>query len=156
MLVQACKSVAQPIIFETQMFREFVKAFVRYHRGLGKMPISWKPWLITLLVANMIVPWFWMDRLEAQVVFGVALLNYFSFVILTGVSGFSRLLGLGHIYWIPLIWFLCLRLELFPANTAFGLWIRAVIILDAGCLLLDAANVIRYVRGDHEEMVQGL
>lgn len=156
MLVQACKSAVQPIIFEKQMFRKFVKAVVRYHRGLRMMPISWKPWLISLLVANMIVPWFWMDRLEAQVVFGVALLNYLSFIILTGVSGFSRLLGLGHIYWIPLVWFLCLRLEMFPANTAYGVWIRTVIILNAGCLLLDVANVIRYVRGDHEEMVRGL
>lgn len=156
MSVRACKSVVPRIIFDTPMFREFVKAFVRYHRGLAKLPVSWKPWLITLLVANMILPWFWMDRLEAQVVFGVALLNYFSFVILTGVSGFSRLLGLGHIYWIPLIWFLCLRLDMFQADSTYGLWMRAVIILNAGCLLLDAANVIRYIRGDHEEMVQGL
>lgn len=138
------------------MFRKFVKAFVRYHRGLRKMPLSWKPWLISLLVANMIVPWFWMNRLEAQVVFAVALLNYFSFIVLTGFGGFSRLLGLGHIYWIPLICFLWLRLEMLPANTAYGFWIRAVIILNAGSLLFDAANVIRYVRGDRDEMVQGL
>lgn len=120
------------------------------------MPVAWKPWLISLLVANMVVPWFWMDRIEAQVVFVVALLNYFTFVVLTGISGFSRLLGWGHIYWIPLIWFLCLRLGMHPANSMYGFWIRAVIVLNAGCLLLDAANVIRYARGDHDEMVQGL
>ena len=156
MWVQACKSVVQPIIFDTPMFREFGKAFVRYYRGLAKMPIVWKPWLISLLVVNMVVPWLWMDRIEAQVVFGVALLNYLTFVILTGVGGFSRLLGLGHIYWIPLIWFLCLRLDMFPANSIYGFWIRTVVVLNAGCLLLDAANVIRYFRGDREEMVQGL
>ena len=138
------------------MFHKFVKAFVRYHRGLRKMPVAWKPWLIALLFANMVVPWAWMNRLEAQVVFGVALVNYFSFVILTGLSGFSRLLGLGHVYWIPLVYFLWLRTDVFPADTAYGIWIRAVVVLDAGSLLLDAANVIRYVRGDREEMVQGL
>lgn len=156
MWVQVCKSAVQSIIFKKQMLHKFSKAFVRYHRGLRLMPVAWKPWLISLLVVNMIVPWVWMDRLESQVVFGVALLNYLSFVILTGLSGFSRLLGLAHIYWIPLVWFLCQRLEMFPADTAYGVWIRTVIILNAGCLLFDAANVIRYVRGDHEEMVQGL
>ena len=138
------------------MFREFIKAFARYHRGLAKMPVAWKPWLITLLFANMVAPFFWVNQLEAQVVFGAALLNYGTFVLLTGLSGFSRLLGLAHLYWVPLIGFLWMRLDLFPADTTYGIWIRAVIILDAGSLLLDAANVVRYLRGDREEMVQGL
>jgi len=138
------------------MFRRFAKACVKYHRGLRRMPAAWKPWLISLLIANMVAPLFWADQREAQVVFGVALLNYFTFVILTGISGFSRLLGLAHIYWIPLIGFLCTRLETFPLDTPFGFWLRAVIILDAMSVILDAANVVRYCRGDRGEMVQGL
>ena len=138
------------------MFSACTKAFIKYHRGLAKMPLAWKPWLVSLLAANMIAPLFWINRLEAQVVFGVALLNATTFVILTAISGFSRLLGLAHVYWIPLICFLCLRLDLNPADTAYGVWIRAVIILNAGSVVLDAANVIRYFRGDHEEMVAGL
>ena len=138
------------------MFANFVQAFHRYHRGLAKMPRSWKPWLILLLVLNMIAPWFWIDQIEAQVIFGVALMNYVTFVILTGVSGFSRLLGLGHIYWIPLAAFLVTRLETCPGDTSFGLWIRAVIVFDLISVLIDIANVVRYVRGDREEMVEGL
>ena len=138
------------------MFRVIQKGFVRYHLGLKKMPLAWKPWLISLLIVNMVVPFLWMNRLEAQVVFGVALLNYLTFVILTGISGFSRLLGLGHVYWIPLICFLWTRLDIFPPDTIYGLWIRIVIVLDMGSVILDASNVIRYCRGEHEEMVQGL
>lgn len=138
------------------MLRAFVKAVVRYHRGLRMTRAAWKPWLISLLVANMIVPLFWMNRLEAQIVFGVALLNYLTFILLTGISGFSRLLGLAHVYWIPLICFLCTRLEMLPSDTAYGAWIRIVIILDMGSVLLDTANVIRFCRGDRAEMVEGL
>lgn len=138
------------------MFRAFQKSVARYHRGLRMTPAAWKPWLIALLVANMIVPLFWLNRMEAQVVFGVALLNYLTFIVLTGISGFSRLLGLAHIYWIPLIYFLWTRLELFPADTTYGVWIRCVIVLDAGSVLLDCGNVIRYIRGDRREMIQGL
>ena len=116
------------------------------------MPAYWKPWLISLLTANMIIPLIWMDRIEAQVVFGVAILNYTTFVVLTGIKGFTRILGLGHIYWIPLIYFLWSRLELFPGETIYGVWLRVVIVLDSGSVILDAANVVRYLHGDREEM----
>jgi hypothetical protein len=131
-------------------------AFVRYHRGLGKMPTVWKPWLVSLLTANMIVPLFYLSRCEAQVVLGVALLGGATFVVLTAWTGFSRLLGLAHGWWIPLIFFLLSRLDHYPASTAYGLWLRAVIILDAGSLILDGANVVRYLRGERQEMVAGL
>ena len=131
-------------------------AFVRYHRGLGQMPIHWKPWLISLLTANMIVPLFYLTRWEAQVVLGVSLLGGATFVVLTAWTGFTRLLGLAHGWWIPLIFFLLNRLDQNPASTAYGFWLRTVIVLDAGSLVLDAANVVRYLRGDRQEMVAGL
>ena len=131
-------------------------AFVRYHRGLGRMPVRWKPWLISLLAANMIVPLFYITRLEAKVVLGVALLGGATFVVLTAFTGFSRLLGLAHFWWIPLVVFLSNRLDSYPATTAYGIWLRAVIVLDTGSLILDLANVVRYLRGDRNEMVAGL
>ena len=128
-------------------------AFIRYHRGLGRMPLRWKPWLLCLLVANMIAPLVWMNRQEAQVVFGVALLNGATFVVLTAVSGFSRLLGLGHVFWVPLIYYLWQQRLDVPPNTYFGGWLRAVMVLNLGSLVLDMGNVIRYIAGDRKEMV---
>jgi hypothetical protein len=132
------------------------EAFVRYHRGLGRMPMVWKPWLLALLNANMILPWLFATRIEAQVVFGVALFTGALFILLTAYSGFSRLLGLAHLPWIPLIVFLSTRLSIVPADTPYGWWLRAVIVLNAGSVLLDAANVVRYLAGDRDEMVAGL
>ena len=131
-------------------------AFVRYHQGLGRMPLRWKPWLISLLLANMIVPLFYMTSLEAQVVFGVSLLGGATFVVLTAWTGFSRLLGLAHLWWIPLLIFLMGRLEQNPPATVYAYWLRAVIVLDTGSLILDATNVVCYLRGDRQEMVSGL
>lgn len=138
------------------MFRALGPAFVRYHRGLGKMPRRWKPWLISLLIANMIAPWFFITHVEAQIVFAVALLNGATFVVLTAISGFSRLLGLGHIWWIPLLIYLWTRLDIHPIESPIGIWLRTVIVLNAISLVLDIANVIFYVRGDRGELVQGL
>jgi hypothetical protein len=139
------------------LFQAFGQGFVRYHRGLGKMPIKWKPWLALMLVGNMIVPLFYITRLEAQVVFGVAILNGLIFSMITGLTGFSRLLGLGHLPWIPLIVFLWLRLDdPHPPDLFYCYWLRALIVVNAGSVVLDAANVIRYLQGDRAEMVEDL
>ena len=41
-------------------------------------------------------------------------------------------------------------------ETWFILWLQAVIVLDIGSLILDTANVVRYYRGEQDEMVEGL
>lgn len=138
------------------MLRAFGSAFVRYHVGLSKMPRKWKPWLFALLTANMIAPWFFITHVEAQIVFIVALLNGATFVALTAMTGFSRLLGLGHLWWIPLVIYLGGRADLYPVDTPIGIWIRAVIVLDCLSMVLDAINVYLYIKGDREEMVEGL
>jgi hypothetical protein len=120
------------------------------------MPLRWKPWLLTLLFANMILPWFYISRLEAQVILGVALLNGATFVVLTAISGFTRLIWLAHVYWIPLVYFLWSRLDRIPCDDIYGFWIRAVIVVNALALVHDATNVIRYLAGDRSEMVAGL
>jgi hypothetical protein len=138
------------------MKHSLAHAFVRYHRGLGRMPIRWKPWLLSLLLANMIVPLFYLTRLEAQVVLSTALLGGATFVLLTAMTGFTRLLGLAHLVWIPLILWLFTRLEQVPGDSTYGIWIRAVVVLNSVSLVLDTVNVYRYVRGERQEMVAGL
>ena len=80
------------------------------------MPIHWQLWLMLLLIANMIIPLFFLNRLEGQVVVGVFLASVILTTVLTGLSGFGRLLGLGHILWIPLLYFLWARLGQIPAD----------------------------------------
>ena len=87
---------------------------------------------------------------------GAFVAGFLSMILLTGISGFSRLLGLGHIFWFPLLCFLWVRLDLHPAGEFFSLWIRAVIVLNAISLVIDVVDVIRYIGGDREETVPGL
>ncbi len=75
---------------------------------------------------------------------------------LTAWFGFSRILGLGHVAWLPLLAFLVDRVTEVPATDAFGLWLRAVIVLDAISLVIDAVDVVRFLRGDRAETVPGL
>ena len=133
-----------------------MKAFIKFNRGIMQMPPHWRLWLALLITANLIVPLFFIGRLEAQVVIGALLGSMILMTILTGLTGFTRLLGLGHIFWIPLLYFLWTRLDQIPADSAFGVWIRVLMTLNAVSLVIDAVDVTRYIASDREETVAGL
>jgi len=76
--------------------------------------------------------------------------------LLTARFGFTRILGLGHVLWIPLLGWLAFRLGEIPADDAFGVWIRGLMVVNTLSLVLDAADVIRYAAGDRKEVVAGL
>lgn len=109
-----------------------------------------------LIAANLVVPLFFLGRLEAQLVVVALLASAILMTFLTGLYGFTRLLGVGHIFWIPLLFFLWTRLGQIPADNFFGIWLRILMILNAMSLVIDVVDVIRYIAGDREETVKGL
>ena len=131
-------------------------AFIKFNRGLMKMPIHWQLWLALLVISNGVIPLFFLNRLEAQVVVLALVAGMILMTVLTGLSGFTRLLGFGHVFWIPLLYFLWLRLEQNPADDFFGIWMRVLMILNATSLVIDIVDVGRYIAGDRSETVQGL
>ena len=130
-----------------------MNTFIKFNRGLLAMPLSWRLWLLLLLTLNLIAPLVFIERLEAQVTLAALLVSMALMTGLTGLSGFSRLVGLGHIVWVPLLFFLWTRLGEIPAADAFGLWVRAVIAINATSLVIDAVDVIRYAAGERAETV---
>ncbi len=133
-----------------------MRAFLKFNKGILRMPLQWRLWMMLLMTANVVVPLFFLGRLEAQVVLAAILSSLVLFTLLTARGGFTRLLGLGHLPWVPLILFLATRLGAVPADDFYGVWIRAVIALNATSLAIDAVDVIRYVAGDRKETVPGL
>ncbi len=117
------------------------------------MPIHWQLWLMLLVILNLFIPLFFLDRLEAQVVVGVLLASMILMTVVTALSGFTRLLGLGHIFWIPLLYFLWTRLDQNPPEDFYGIWLRALMLLNALSLIIDVVDVGRYIAGDRAETV---
>ena len=131
-----------------------MRAFIRFNQGLLSMPPPWQAWLLALMSANLIAPLFFLGRVEAQVAVAALVVSMVLMTILTGRFGFSRILGLGHIIaWVPLLAFLWSRLPDAPIDNAFGLWLRAVIALDAASLVIDVVDVVRFLAGDRAETV---
>lgn len=121
-----------------------------------RLPIQWRLWLLLLVTANLIVPLFHLHRLEAQVVIGTLLISMMIMTGLTALTGFTHLLDLGHILWVPLLYWLWTRLGQIPPDEVFGIWIRALMILNALSLVIDVIDVARFVKGEREEVVKGL
>jgi hypothetical protein len=61
---------------------------------------------------------------------------------------FSRLAGMCHVIWIPLLPYLVWTLWTAPANTAFWYWLLYVAATMGLCLVLDAREVHRYLTTD--------
>ncbi len=133
-----------------------MKSFIRFNRGMMRMPFHWQPWLLLLVTVNVAIPLFFVSRFEAQMVLGAMVVNIILLTLLTGLTGFSRLVGLGLYPWFPLLFFLWTRLDRIPADDFFGIWIRVLMVLNALSLVIDTLDAARYVAGDREETVQGL
>lgn len=127
-----------------------------FNKGLLSMPTSVKAWLLLLVAVNLVVPLFFFERLEAQVVVGTMLLSMMLMTALTAWAGFTRILGLGHMLWIPMLLWLWTRLDEIPAIDAFGLWVRLLMVLNGISLIIDVVDVRRYLAGDREDIVRGL
>ncbi len=133
-----------------------MNAFIKFNKGVMRGPIYVRLWLMLLIFSNLVVPLFYLHRVEAQVVLGALLASVILMTGLTGLSGFTRLIGLGHIFWLPLLYFLWTRLDHIPSAELFGAWIRILIGLNAISLVIDGIDVVRYIAGDRAETVKGL
>ena len=64
-----------------------MNAFVKFNKGMMKMPMGWQVWLMVLVAHNMIVPLFYFGRLEAQVVFVTLLASMGLMTLITAKRG---------------------------------------------------------------------
>ncbi len=131
-------------------------AFMRFNKGLLAMPIHIRAWVLLLISVNIVTPFFFLEYVEAQAVLAAGALGMVLMTALTARFGFSRIIGVGHIAWVPLLGFLWSQLPDIPATDAFGIWLRAVIVLDAISLGFDAVDAARFLRGDRAETVPDL
>ena len=130
-----------------------VVAALRFMRGLLKLPLAIQLWLVVLILFNMVLPLAFWGQVEARIAFGTILVAALLMVVITWRVGFTRLLGLGHFVWYPLLYYLWTRLPAHPADQPFGLYLRVLMVLNGISLVLDVADVLRYIYGDRAELV---
>ena len=117
------------------------------------MKAPWPLWVAMLMALNMMGPLFFIHTLEAQAVLVSALAGAMLMMFLFGRYGFVRLLGLGHIFWIPLVIWLGTRIPESGLSTSFGVWLAFVLVANIVSLAIDILDVSLYLRGDRRPMV---
>ena len=127
-----------------------MRSIINFMKTMLIMPIHWQAWLGILVTANIVVPMFYIHTLEAQVILATAIVGLMIMAFIFSMKGFVRLMGIGHFGWLPLVFWLGMRLEHAPADSLFGYWLMAVIVLDSLSLFIDTADVLRYVKGERQ------
>ena len=70
--------------------------------------------------------------------------------LIYGRLGFVRLLGIGHISWVPMLaWFL-LDLPDKSQDPALYYWVLSLILFNSISLVIDTIDVLRFLGGDRE------
>ena len=131
-----------------------MKAFIKFNKGLMSQALPVKLWVGLMVIFNMIIPLFYLDRLEAQMALAGFVASMAVMTLITATTGFSRLIGLGHIFWVPLLFFLWTHLDQIPPHDVFGFWVRGLMMINAASLVIDAVDVFRYLAGEREEITR--
>ena len=130
-----------------------MKAIIGFNKGLLSMPMPWRVWLGLLVAVNLAGPIYYFEALEATVVLAAFLASMALMTAIFASKGFVRLLGIGHIFWVPMVPWLWIRLDQVGLDEPFGYWIIAVIIINSISLIIDAIDVFRYFKGERQPYI---
>jgi len=132
-----------------------VRLMVNFMKAMLSMRSPWPIWIALLMAVNMVAPVFFLESLEARIVLAAALFGAAIQMAIFRALGFVRLLGMGHVLWIAMVPWLWVRLQATALDDAFAYWLLSVVVVDGLSLVIDAADVLRFLRGERAPVVAG-
>ena len=117
-------------------------------KSILKMPSPWLLWIAAMVTVNLIIPLFYIQTLEAQLTIASIFAGAVTQSYIHSKLGFVRLLGLGHIFWIPLVIWLGFRLGDIGLDDSFSLWLASLVLINTVSLVIDVMDVIRFIAGE--------
>lgn len=123
------------------IFELFGIVLVRF-RPLQRL---WGAWLIAVNSACL----FFIGHAEAQVALVAVSVAAVVQALIYQRRRFVRILGTTHIVWVPMLTWMALRLDVLPTGeTAFRVWVVALIATNAVSLAIDAWDATRFALGE--------
>lgn len=117
----------------------------------------WLTWMQTLLI---LLPFLFIKRREAQVLIAAQVLNFALGLYIYTAQGnlITKLFGLGHIFWAVAFAYFVHRIFTGKAETDgrpyFRTWLYAATATLAISLVFDTYDLIQYMTGTREPMVE--
>jgi hypothetical protein len=121
---------------------------LKFFIALMSIPFPWNAWIGLLLAANLAAPLFFLPRVEAIVAIVVVNMGAVIMAAIHARLGFVRLLGIGHIFWVPMVIWFAVRAGQPDVDGSFAVWLVAVVIVNSLSLVLDGLDIFRYWRGE--------
>lgn len=104
----------------------------------------WIPiWIMVLMIVNMGSLFFWHEEL-AQIIFITFMASAMIMMFLYSHFGFEKILGLGHILWIPLLIYIVIQIP--TAEQSFQQYLIVLSIIITASLILDIIDVFKYFK----------
>ena len=125
----------------------------RFMKSMLKMPTPWLFWVMLLVAVNFVAPLFFIQTLEAKLTIAAMFAGAVIQSWIHSKLGFVRLLGLGHIFWVPLVIWLGFRLGDVGLDGPFGIWVASLVVLNTASLGIDVVDVARFFLGERSPTV---
>ena len=108
---------------------------------LFQQPLWIPVWVFYLMAINVVSIWFWSEPL-AKIVFIIFMLSAMLMMALYSKFGFEKILGMGHVLWLPLLAYVLIELP--SSNGDFKNYLIALSISMAVSLVFDIVDVWKY------------
>ncbi|NKB29181.1 MAG: hypothetical protein GKR99_17145 [Rhodobacteraceae bacterium] len=108
------------------------------------VPRIWAIWLLAVNGGCLL----FITHVEAQVLLAVTGLAVIVQAAIYQRIGFTRVLGIVHLMWVPMFIWMATRAEAIQADPALATWIAVLFATNLVSLVIDIAEVIRFARGD--------
>ena len=110
------------------------------------IPRVWAIWLMTVNLACVA----FITHIEGQVALAAAGVATLCMAAVYQRFGFTRILGVFHAAWIPMLAWLATRWDIIQQDQALATWVVLVIVTNTISLVVDATDVTRFLKGERK------
>lgn len=106
-------------------------------------------WAIALIAVNGAAIFF-ADTAYGQIAIIAAVSAAIAMMVIYGNLGFVRLLGIGHIFWVPMLCYFVIDMPTLEASPQLFAWLATLVALNSLSLIIDAVDLFRYWNGERQ------
>ncbi len=118
---------------------------LHFFTELLKRPIYEVIWVFYMMFINLGAVFFWEEQL-AKIIIVIFMISSMLMMGFYSKFGFTRILGLGHILWLPLVFYIGFELQ--AANDLYLIYLIVLLITISISLVIDSLDVWKYFKGD--------
>ena len=98
---------------------------------------------------------YFITHVEAQVLLVVTNIAVAAQALIYGRIGFTCILGIVHVMWIPMFAWMATRLDSILADPQLATWLAVLLATNIVSLVIDSTDVIRFLRGERAPHYSG-